>query len=63
LKSWTPRPGRAADYFYGDVLGQQGAPTDADRPRPLASGLGPCKWWLVMGANSDAQPWRLNSDP
>ena len=35
--------GRAADFFYTDVLAQPRA------GRPLEGGLGPCHWWLVLG--------------
>lgn len=51
--------GRAAGYFYGDILGQRGGDwgaggdgdggASADERLPLADGLGPCKWWLVLG--------------
>jgi hypothetical protein len=52
--------GRAASFFYSDVLGQSAADAAAAAGEtggggmeplapPLAAGLGPCKWWLVLG--------------
>jgi SNF family Na+-dependent transporter len=55
--------GRAASFFYGDLLGQSAADVAAAEgtvvggdgfgaplaAAPLAGGLGPCKWWLVLG--------------
>ena len=40
--------GRARDFFYVQVLGQASSQASQQQP-PLADGLGPCKWWLVVG--------------